>query len=219
MKTLSHSSATHFSGRVARRQGLRPVLAALLVTVGLLCAQSRPARADLVPGLNVAFTVDALIGVGSLISIAGNAADLAHKKPTRGWMYSGFILGFMNTAIGVLVAPIILATSNPPFAIEPGNQSVCNDKATGQDFPCGADRPQIAIGMAIGHTVVGLTNMALAIRNAVIWHRQRVAAGTTDTHPAEVASATKIRYNVAPVVSRDLAGSPMYGLSLSLSGF
>lgn len=219
MKTLRHFSAIRTSNQPARRRGTRSMLAALLVTLGLLCAESRPARADLVPGLNVAFTVDALIGAGSLISIAGNAYELAHKRPTRGWMYSGFILGFMNTAIGVLVAPIILATSDPPFAIEPGNQSICNDTATGQDFPCGADRPQIAIGMAIGHTVVGLTNLALAIRSAVIWHRQRVAAGTTGDLPAEVASAPKLRYNVTPTVSRDLTGNPAYGLSLSLTGF
>lgn len=211
-------TATPTSPRLAPPR-LRAALAALAVAVTLLFADARPARADLVNGLNVAFTVDALIGTGSLISIAGNAVDLARKKPTRGWMYSGFILGFMNTAIGVLVAPIILAANDPPFAIEPGNESVCKDPPTGQTFPCGADRPQVAYGIAIGHTIVGVVNLALAIRSAVIWHRMRVVEGTTQSPPGEIAHLKKLKYDVTPSVSRDLTGNPAYGVSFSLTGF
>lgn len=208
MKTSLHTS-------IVRRFSVGIALSVVLFVTG----HSRPARAELVSGLQAAFTVDALIGGGSIVSIIGNSVDLARKKPHRAWMYSGFILGSINTAIGVLVAPIILATSGAqPVAY--GAENMCEDRSTktattdAQLYPCGPNRLDVALGMTVAHSVVGLTNIALAVRNAMLYRRLGLA-GEGPQPPPPVLSSLR----VAPVISRDLTGAPMYGAVVSLSGF
>ena len=207
---------TSFNTSIVRRFSIGLALAAALC----VCSHSRPARAELVNGLTAAFTVDAIIGAGSLVSIVGNSVDLGTKRPHRAWMYSGFILGSINTAIGVLVAPIILATSGAqPVAY--GAEMSCSDKSTvtptmpiAQEYPCGPSRLDVAVGMAAAHSIVGLTNLALAIRNAMLYRRLGL---TGERPPAPPPVLSSLR--VAPVVSRDMTGAPMYGAVVSLSGF
>jgi hypothetical protein len=62
-------------------------------------------------------------------------------------MYSGFICGFINTA----TSPIVMVYGRDP------------------QFEYG-------IGMGLMHGVVGITNLGLAIWNANMWHKARMAA-------------------------------------------
>lgn len=204
--------------RLPKRRS-RLAVAALLIALAV-SGHSLPARAELVNGLPAAFAVDGLIGAGSLVSIVGNSVDLARGKPSRGWMYSGFILGFMNTAIGALVTPIILLTSGPS-PIEYGTANMCSDSSTvtaampnPQSYPCGPNRLDVAVGLSVAHSVLGITNLALSFRNAVIWNRQRSA----DIDAAAKAPASPLAsLRVAPFVNRDLRSGMFYGVSLSLS--
>lgn len=201
MKSTLHTS-------VCRRLSL-----AITLAVALFAAAERPAMAQLAPGLDAAFTVDALIGAGSLVSIIGNSVDLGTKRPHRAWMYSGFILGSINTAIGVLVAPIILATSGPqPVAY--GNENMCVDDSVtpSQSFPCGPNRLDVALGLAAGHSVIGIVNLALAIRNAMLYRRLGL---DWERQPPSFWSHLR----VAPMSGRDMTGAPLYGASVSLVGF
>lgn len=93
--------------------------------------------------VGAALTVDAIIGTGSVVSIIGNSVDLARGKPQRGWMYSGFALGFMNAAMG----PIIIVFGRGQIEA-------------------------LGYGLGAAHLVLGLTNLGLAIGNGVRWHRQ-----------------------------------------------
>lgn len=186
-----------------------PLLFSLLVAF-LIGGSSRPARADLVPGLEAAFTVDTIIGVGSLISLGGNAADLAMRKPHRGWIYSGFILGTANLAAGL----ITIFFGGDPIMTQGTN--MCLDKPSMTMNPCGPNTPEIQYGLGIAQTALGAVTLGLAIRNAVIWHRLRVAAESQQAPPPPPTALSSLR--VAPMVNRDLAGAPLYGLTLSLAG-
>jgi hypothetical protein len=199
MQTLSQSS-------LSRRT---PLLFALLFAL-VIGGSSRPARADLVTGLDAAFTVDTIIGVGSLVSIGGNAADLALRKPHRGWIYSGFILGTANLAAGLIT---IFFGGDP---VQTQGTNMCLDKPSMTMNPCGPNTPEIQYGLGVAQTILGATNLALAIRNAVIWHRLRVAESQQAPPPPPTALSS---LRVAPMVHRDLAGAPLYGVTLSLAGF
>jgi len=192
----------------ARRSRLRRLIREIALLVALFaCGYAGSARAELVTGLDAAFTLDALIGAGSLVSIGGNAADLARKRPTRGWMYSGFILGTANVAAGLIT---VFFGGDP---IEREGDNMCLDKPSGTVNPCGPNTPEIQYGLGIAQTAIGVTNLALAIRSAVIWHRLRAAE--SQEAPPPLSSSLR----VAPVVGRDLAGAPLYGVALSFAGF
>ena len=77
--------------------------AAVFVTLGA----PGGARADdfqLKPGWEVAFAIDAAVGTGSLVSIAGNAVTLARGTPQKGWIVSGYTLGIINTVLCPMLA-------------------------------------------------------------------------------------------------------------------
>ncbi len=171
------------------------MLAGLLA---LICVgHSRPARAELYTGLDAAFAMDALMGTGALVAIAGNAITLAQKKPVRGWMYAGFIFGAVNLAMG----PIIVVYGRGD--IEP---VVMSDGTRVH----GTDRPDIGFGLGLTHTALAVTSLALSIRNAVLWHRLRVDESKAAAEP--VASRTFSNLQLAPLVSRDSRGGALVGL-------
>lgn len=112
-----------------------------------LSAASSTARADVAdqPGQPAGVAIQAALFACSAVSIGGNAANIAMKNPQRGWIYSGFICGFVNT----LISPIILIYFQDPA-------------------PYG-----LTAGFV--HGALGITNLGLAIYNGVLWHRARTA--------------------------------------------
>ena len=187
-------------GRTRRaKSGLAGLLAGLL---GLAClTDSRPARAELYTGLDAAFTMDALWGTGSLVALTGNAVTLIQGKPQRGWMYAGFIFGFVN----LVMSPIIIVYGRADIERVPS--------ADGTHFDHGPNRPEIGFGMGAAHGVLGVTCLALSIRNAVLWHRQRVTESQAPTEP--VASRTFTNLQLAPLIARDNQGGALLGLTLT----
>lgn len=183
------------------QSGMAGLLAGLL---GLCClADSRPARAELYTGLDAAFTLDALWGAGSLVAITGNAVTLIQGKPQRGWMYAGFIFGFVN----LVMSPIIIVYGRGDI------EKVPSDGIPVPHFDHGPPRPEIGFGLGAAHGVLGITSLALSIRNAVLWHRARVAESKMVTEP--VASRTFTNLQLAPLVSRDSQGGALVGLVVS----
>ena len=172
----------------ARRRRFALLLAALVV--GALCTESRPAAAldNILPGQEAAFVIDGALGVGSVVSIVGNAVTLAQNRPQRSWMYSGFVLGWINTVI----APLLMVYGREPD-------------------------PNLGLGLGAAHMVIGVTNLALAIRNGVIWHRQRVAERNAILPPPAPPAPPAV--SIAPVIGRDGLGGSLYGVSLQLSRF
>lgn len=131
----------------ARRAAWTAALCALLFLA--VSGASRPARAADVadqPGQEVGVAIQSALWACSAVSIGGNAANIAMKNPQRGWMYSGFICGFVNT----LISPIILIYFQDPA-------------------PYG-----LTAGFV--HGALGITNLGLAIYNGVLWHRAHTAA-------------------------------------------
>jgi hypothetical protein len=120
------------------------------------------------------FVVMGAFATCSVVSTIGNAVTYAQKKPHRGWMTSGFVCGFLNFISG----PIVLAY--------------------GRDAS-----PAFGFGTGAGHVVLGATNLGLSIANAVLWHKQRIAA---DALPPVA---------LLPYVGRDSAGGDVIGLSAS----
>ena len=98
-------------------------------------------------------------------------------------MYSGFICGFINTA----TSPIVMVYGRDP------------------QFEYG-------MGMGLMHGVVGITNLGLAIWNANMWHKARMAAPVDATPPPPAPAVS-----LAPMVGRDKQGANVLGLSLSAS--
>jgi hypothetical protein len=190
----------------------RAARAVALLAALLIFTPSQEAHADLVTGLNAAFTVDAFIGAGSVVSLVGNAVDLARSRPQRGWIYSGFILGTANLAAGLIT---IFFGGDP---IEYQGTNMCYDQASMTTNPCGPNTPQIQYGLGIAQTVLGAVNLGLAIRNSVIWHRHRVAE-IEQKAPAAPAPSPLAHLQVAPLVSRGVAGLPVYGVTVNLAGF
>ncbi|HMY57900.1 MAG TPA: hypothetical protein PKI49_13630 [Pseudomonadota bacterium] len=125
-------------------------LCGTLVLAALVC-DSRPARAGgdiiVLPGQQMAFILEGAMATCSLTSIVGNAVTGVRKTPSRAWMYSGFICGFINTA----TSPIVMIYGTDP-------------------------KVEYGIGMGLMHGVVGLTNLGLSIWNAHMWHKARTAA-------------------------------------------
>jgi hypothetical protein len=146
----------HASRRQDRRGNLRArsfAWAAGAVVAGL-CAAPGTARADGfldAPGQSVGVSIQAAMVTCSLVSIGGNAANIAMQNPQRGWMYSGYICGFMNT----LISPIMFI--------------FFHDAA-----------PAYSLSTAGVHGAVGITNLGLAIYNGVLWHRARTAAAAKE---------------------------------------
>ena len=131
----------------ARRAALAAALCALLFLV--VSGASRPAHAAEVadqPGQAVGVAIQSALWACSAVSIGGNAANIAMKNPQRGWMYSGFICGFVNT----LISPIILIYFQDP--------------------------PPYGVTAGFVHGALGITNLGLAIYNGVLWHRAHTAA-------------------------------------------
>ena len=146
--TLAPAATPSSAGRPARVRRARgsAVLCALLLA--LLCGAARPAKAANVadqPGKEVGVAIQSALWACSAVSIGGNAANIAMKNPQRGWIYSGFICGFVNT----LISPIILIYFQDPA-------------------PYG-----LTAGFV--HGALGITNLGLAIYNGVLWHRARTA--------------------------------------------
>jgi len=183
----------------ARNRRKPPLLAGLVagLLALVLVGHSRPARADLYTGLDAAFTMDALLGLGSLVAIGGNAVTLAQKKPVRGWMYAGFIFGAINLAMG----PIIIVYGRGDIEPVPS--------PTG-GLMHGADRPEIGFGLGLAHTALAVTSLALSIKNAVLWHRLRVEEAKVPIEPT--ASRTFSNVQLAPLLSRDSQGGAVVGL-------
>jgi hypothetical protein len=182
-----------------RNRRKSPILAGFVAgLLALLCVgYSRPARANLYTGLDAAFTMDALLGLGSLVAIGGNAVTLAQKKPVRGWMYAGFIFGAINLAMG----PIIIVYGRGDIEPVPS--------PTG-GLMHGPDRPEIGFGLGLAHTALAVTSLALSIKNAVLWHRLRVEEAKVPIEP--VASRTFSNLRLAPLLSRDSQGGAVVGL-------
>lgn len=133
--------------------------AALALLLALLGGELRPAHAQdmmpavergFLPGQEAAFAIEGVMIGGSVISIVGNAVDLARGTPHKGWMWSGYILGFMNT----VVSPILMIYGRDP-------------------------KPALGLGLGAAQGVVGVTNLTLAIVNGVRWHRMRMAEQAT----------------------------------------
>lgn len=172
--------------------------------LGLCClGDSRPVRAELYTGLDAALTMDALWGTGSLVAITGNAVSLIQGKPRRGWMYAGFIFGFVN----LVMSPIIIVYGRGDIEYVP------SDNMPVPHFDHGPPRPEIGFGLGAAHGVLGITSLALSIRSAVLWHRARVAESQTVTEP--VASRTFTNLQLAPMISRDSRGGALVGLVVS----
>lgn len=113
-----------------------------------LSAASSTARADVAdqPGQPAGVAIQAALFACSAVSIGGNAANIAMKNPQRGWMYSGFICGFINT----IVSPVVLIYFRNP-------------------------EPVYGVTTGAVHGALGVTNLGLAIYNGVLWHRARIA--------------------------------------------
>ena len=187
------------SASASPRRRSRSAIAGLLAgLLALVCVgHSRPARADLYTGLDAAFAMDALMGTGALVAVAGNAITLAQKKPVRGWMYAGFIFGAINLAMG----PIIIVYGR-------GDIEPVPNPAGG--LMHGPDRPEIGFGLGLAHTALAVTSLALSIKNAVVWHRMRVEESKAAAEP--VASRTFSNLQLAPLVSRDSRGGALLGV-------
>ena len=198
-QAMSDTYTTPSPRRARRPSGLRAVVLGTVIAA-LLSLQSTPARAELYTGLDAAFTMDTLFGVGSLVAIGGNAVTLATGKPSRGFMYAGFVFGFINT----VMSPIIIVYGRGDIEKVPAGMG---------GFMHGPERPEIGYGLGLAHGVLGITSLALSIRNAVVWHRQRVAESMTPPEP--VASRTFSSLQLLPVLSRDSRGSALYGVVLS----
>lgn len=115
--------------------------AAVFVTLGA----PGGARADdfqLKPGWEVAFAIDAAVGTGSLVSIAGNAVTLARGTPQKGWIVSGYTLGIINTVL----CPMLAIYGTDPS-------------------------PTLGLSLGAVHGVIGVTNLTLAIINGVRYAR------------------------------------------------
>ena len=138
-----HSVQRRRTGRAARAS-LASALCGL--TLAGICTAARPAAADLAdqPGQSAGLVIQGMLYACSVASIAGNAANIAMKNPQRGWLYSGFICGFINTVTSPVML-IFFADAEPPYGVTAG---------------------------AI-HGVLGATNLGLAIYNGVLWHRAR----------------------------------------------
>ena len=127
-------------------------------------AQASTPKAEFtVDNVGAALTVDAIIGTGSIVSIIGNSVDLARGKPQRGWMYSGFALGFMNAAMG----PIIIVFGRDQIEA-------------------------LGYGLGAAHLVLGLTNLGLAVGNGVRWHRMNNLEAPTEKVPPPAVALTNV---------------------------
>ena len=136
------------------------LLGALLLSA-MLC-ESRTARAEeitVLPGQQMAFILEGAMAACSLTSIVGNAVTGVRKTPSRAWMYSGFICGFINTA----TSPIVMLYGTDP-------------------------KVEYGIGMGLMHGVVGITNLGLAIWNAHMWHKARTTQTDAPPVPAAAVS-------------------------------
>lgn len=166
---LTRTLATHAKAEPMTRILQRTVrwAAALALLVSLFGGEIRSARAQdmtppvergFLPGQAAAFAIEGVMMGGSLVSIVGNAVDLARGTPHKGWMWSGYILGFMNT----VVSPILIIYGRDP-------------------------KPALGFGLGAAQGVLGVTNLALAIVNGVRWHRLRMAEqATPPTEPIPV---------------------------------
>jgi len=130
----------------ARRASLATALCGL--TLAGVVTSARPAAADLVDqqGQQAGLAIQAVLYACSAVSIGGNAANIAMKHPQRGWMYSGFVCGFINTVTSPVML-IFFRNAEPPYGVTAG---------------------------AI-HGALGITNLGLAIYNGVLWHRAQTA--------------------------------------------
>jgi hypothetical protein len=96
------------------------------------------------PGQAAGLAIQGLLYACSAVSIGGNAANIAMKNPQRGWLYSGFVCGFINTVTSPVMI-IFFNQAEPPYGVTAG---------------------------AV-HGILGVTNLGLAIYNGVLWHRAR----------------------------------------------
>lgn len=167
-------------------------LTGALLATGILCSGGA-ARAELYTGLNTAFTMNAILGTGALISVIGNGVTLAQNKPSRGWMYAGFVLGAINT----VMSPIIIIYGRGDIGPVDGMH--------------GPERPDIGFGLGAAHGILGATSLALSIRNAVIWHRQRLTESPL-AQPVTLRSTMLANLSVAPLATRDARGGSLYGV-------
>lgn len=136
------------------------LLGALLLST-MLC-ESRAAQAQeitVLPGQQMAFILEGAMATCSLTSIVGNAVTGARKTPSRAWIYSGFICGFINTA----TSPIVMVYGRDP-------------------------QVEYGLGMGLMHGVVGITNLGLAIWNAHMWHKARTTPTDAPAPPAPAVS-------------------------------
>lgn len=177
MQTQARSS---LAAQRPRRNLLRTttLVAGLAVAAGSLLSSRTADAFEYLPGQEAAFALQGVFGACSVISSVGNALNIANKNAQRGWMYSGFICGFINTA----ASPIIMIYGRDPSS-------------------------EFGLGTGAAHGVLGITNLALAIYNGVLWHRARTAA----QEPPRLA--------LQPFIGRDSIGASVAGLSLNLSRF
>lgn len=163
-----------------RRALLAPssLLLASGLAFGLLAPSTAAARdkPDGPDGPAAAFALVGALNTCSAVSIVGNGVTLGMKKPHRAWMYSGFICGFLNVVAG----PIVLVYGRDPS-------------------------PTFGYAMGSTHFVLGATNLGLAIANAVLWHKQSIAADAGALPPVAL----------LPYVGRDSSGGDVIGLSAS----
>jgi len=95
------------------------------------------------PGQPVGFAIEVALYACSVASIAGNALNIEFKNHQRGWMYSGFICGFINT----ILSPILIIYLQTP--------------------------PVYGTTSGLLHGLIGATNLGVAIYNGALWHRVR----------------------------------------------
>ncbi len=172
------------AGGAGARRGARSRCTALALAglaVAGICGQPREAAAALAeqPGQAVGLAIQGALYACSVTSIVGNSVNIATRNPQRGWLYSGFICGFTNT----VVSPVMLIFFS--------------------------DAEPTPYGLAAGavHGVLGVTNLALAIYNGVLWHR------------AQVAGKEPPKVSLVPMVGRDQLGASVVGLSLRMVRF
>lgn len=162
------------------RRARQKVLGAALFAVALtgLAGVSTPARAAVADedGQAVGVAIQAALFACSTTSIIGNSVNIVQNHPQRGWLYSGYICGFINALIG----PITLIYFREP-------------------------EPVYGITTGAVHSVLGLTNLGVAIYNGVLWHRARTAG----QEPPKL--------SLLPYVGRDQLGASVAGLSLTIS--
>jgi hypothetical protein len=181
---------------------MRSRFATAILAVGISMSASGRARADLIPGLEAAFSLDGVIGAGALTATLGNAVTLAQHRPARGWIYTGLISGALNLVAGL----VTLGYGGGPI-MRDGNHS-CHDPDTMMDYPCGPPTPALRWGLGMSQTLLAIADLGVSIAAAVAWQRRRAA-----DRPAPTAKQLLLPRIIA---GRDRSGASIYGMAFAV---